>query len=153
MICVLIALKLSRPMSKCKYCEQSWHTSSQCFYKPNKLAKPCKYCKGTSHLSWQCRQNPNRAADIKKKLKRGKVSMQWVKTRRQWFKLNKADYYVCYICGRWLSRNETTLDHIKSRGRHPELRSALDNLAPCCFDCNQKKGSRSLGEMRLEKAA
>jgi 5-methylcytosine-specific restriction endonuclease McrA len=39
---------------------------------------------------------------------------------------------------------ETTLDHIKSRSRHPELRLELSNLAPCCWRCNKEKGSKEL---------
>jgi len=39
-----------------------------------------------------------------------------------------------------------TLDHIKSRSRHPELRYDLDNLTPACYRCNSEKGSRDLEE-------
>lgn len=72
----------------------------------------------------------------------GKVGKKWLATRRQWFKLNPKTYYECNYCGRWLEPNETTLDHVKSRSRHPELRFNLDNLVPACYSCNYKKGSR-----------
>lgn len=49
---------------------------------------------------------------------------------------------ICYICGCALSKRKFTLDHID-----PMCLShnhGLDNLAICCFDCNQAKDSQSL---------
>lgn len=74
--------------------------------------------------------------------------MKWTKTRQDWFRFNWANEYYCYICGKRMTPEETTLDHIKSRSRHPELRYDLTNLAPCCWACNTKKGSKDLEEMR-----
>jgi hypothetical protein len=37
---------------------------------------------------------------------------------------------------------ETTLDHVIPRSRAPELRYDPNNLRPCCWTCNSKKGSR-----------
>jgi 5-methylcytosine-specific restriction endonuclease McrA len=46
-----------------------------------------------------------------------------------------------------MKRAETTLDHVKSRSRHPELRYALTNLRPSCGPCNVMKGSLDLDEL------
>lgn len=79
--------------------------------------------------------------------KMGKVGKKWLETRDRWFEAgNKAPYYKCYICGKLLTRSQLTLDHIKSRSRHPELRYVLKNLAPCCWDCNTAKGSLDIEE-------
>jgi len=71
----------------------------------------------------------------------GKYGRKWLNTRRLWFKENPANFYVCYYCGKVMPQNETTLDHKKSRSRHPELRFELSNLVPSCYWCNYKKGS------------
>ena len=71
----------------------------------------------------------------------GKVGKQWIKTRRKWIYLNPGPW-ECYICGQWLVDYSLTLDHVKSRSRHPELRFELSNLRPCCWQCNYKKGSK-----------
>ncbi len=94
-----------------------------------------------------CYIRPKNRLVPKKKMRRlGKQGIQWHKTRAEWFKANPAVFYACYICGEQLTKRETTLDHIQSRGRHPELRYDLSNLAPCCFKDNQEKGSLSLEE-------
>jgi len=74
--------------------------------------------------------------------KQGKITKKWLTTRKQWFKLHNEPYYTCNYCHKWLTKNETTLDHVKSRSRHPELRFDLDNLVPCCYKCNYEKGSK-----------
>lgn len=86
------------------------------------------------------------------KVKNSKLSKLWLATRRAWFKANEADLYICYLCGKWMLKNETTLDHIQSRSRHPELRFELSNLDTLCYPCNQRKGSLSLDEMRLKQS-
>lgn len=96
----------------------------------------CKFCGKIDHTTFNCYEKP------KAKLKKGKQDKQWVVTRRTWFKANPAEHYTCYICGKWLFPNQVTLDHIKSRGRYPELRYVLSNLAPCCYKCNVDKGSK-----------
>lgn len=74
-------------------------------------------------------------------------------TRAAWFHSHAPDrdgFYTCYICGDKLLPRETTLDHVKSRSRHPELRFEPSNLQPCCWRCNTAKGSRDLDELELE---
>lgn len=80
----------------------------------------------------------------------GKKGKQWLAFRKKWLfnhPPNHEGFYTCYICKRWIKANEVTLDHIKSRSRHPELVFDEDNMRPCCYDCNFKKGSRDLEEI------
>lgn len=120
-------------------------------------SKPCGYCESLNHWPYQCYRNPylkkygwkgSKNFDnpkTRKTLKsRGKGWLIWEKTRKQWFIENAADYYVCYLCRKGLMPYETTLDHIKPRSSHPELREEMSNLAPCCTKCNRDKGSQSL---------
>lgn len=108
------------------------------------VPKPCKYCGSDKHYPYQCFNNPKKHKTLNRN---GKYGKQWLVTRASWFKKHLPDpepypHYVCYICGKWLHPEETTLDHVLSRGRHPELRAAQWNLKPCCFSCNEAKGSK-----------
>lgn len=123
--------------------------------KPAKLPKPCVYCGTIGHSAFQCHKKPKRALQPKSKLvakKRmkplGKQGLKWIETRNLWFSLHPAERYDCYICSVSMAKSETTLDHIQSRGRHPELRYVLSNLAPCCGPCNEAKGSLSIEEYK-----
>jgi 5-methylcytosine-specific restriction endonuclease McrA len=86
--------------------------------------------------------------------KRGPVTKKWIETRDKWLEQNKAEYYICHYCPTRMTRSQLTLDHYKSRGRHPELRFSLKNLVPCCAPCNTAKGSLSGDEyiQRLKEA-
>lgn len=57
------------------------------------------------------------------------------------------DNYTCQYCGRDLSRQEATIDHVtpKSRGGGFEW----TNLVTSCNECNQKKGGRTPKEARM----
>lgn len=133
-----------RPQKPCKYCKKSGHFSFMCGGKP-KAPLFCTNCDWEGHDRMHC---PNR---IKPKT-HGKHYKLWEVTRRRWFKENKADNYTCYLCDKFMFKNETTLDHKLSRGRHPELRYVLSNLAPCCNPCNVDKGSLDEDEYREKKA-
>jgi 5-methylcytosine-specific restriction endonuclease McrA len=118
------------------------------------MAKRCKYCDSLDHTQFYCRLKPRAVIKAKKSpAKVGKYGKQWLITRASWFERNPADHYICYLqispyCLRTMKLKETTLDHIQSRTRHPELRFDLDNLAPCCGPCNELKGSKSLEEVK-----
>lgn len=102
--------------------------------------KPCSHCGGTNHLSIRCFNKKNKAIT-----KQGKHAKLWMETRNEWLQKNASPTgWNCYICNVKLDRYSLTLDHIKSRSRYPELRYDLDNLAPCCWLDNVRKGSRSL---------
>jgi 5-methylcytosine-specific restriction endonuclease McrA len=109
------------------------------------VSKPCKHCGGENHLSFRCFHSPPNW-----KKKQGKTSIQWLQTRRQWFREHKADSYNCYYCGRFLLRNEVELDHYHPRSGNPELRYDLDNLRISCHPCNFDKGSID-GDLYIKK--
>lgn len=78
-------------------------------------------------------------------------------TRNEWIKANatKDGTWECYLkisplCLGSLTIDTLTLDHVKSRSRHPELRFDLNNLKPCCSPCNTHKGSRYVEEMEKQ---
>lgn len=75
----------------------------------------------------------------------GKIGKEWLRVRRKWVKDNPPDhagYYYCYLCGRAMAQPEMTLDHVVPRSRRPDLRFSGDNLRPCCYTCNNSKGSK-----------
>lgn len=110
---------------------------------PKERVLGCKHCGQTGHFQFACRMKPRKPLVAKKPLKkRGKQASKWLATKEKWLEQNKAPYYFCWICNRMLTRSQLTLDHVKSRSRHPELRYSLKNLKPCCWDCNIEKGSR-----------
>lgn len=112
------------------------------------LPKPCKFCGALGHIAFTCRKKPKKPLKVAKKLKpRGKYGQQWIVTRETWFKKNPAEFYICYLCGKRMTPAETTLDHVKSRSRHPELRFNLENLRPACWSCQEVKGSKDLDEL------
>lgn len=80
----------------------------------------------------------------------GPVAAKWMETKNEWFQKNPAAVYICNYCGKEMTKEETTLDHKLSRSRRPDLRFDLDNLVPCCWNDNYKKGSLS-SEEYLEK--
>lgn len=78
-------------------------------------------------------------------IKPGKVSKEWLKTRRAWLKANPPNfegYYECYLCHKWVPAEDITLDHVISRTRAPGRRQDISNLEPCCSKCNSDKGSK-----------
>lgn len=117
------------------------------------MSKRCRYCESIDHTQFYCRLKPRAAIRAKKSPKKiGKYGKQWLITRAQWFEDNPAECYKCYLrispeCQGTMKQKFTTLDHIKSRSRHPELRFVQNNLAPCCGPCNELKGSKDLEQI------
>lgn len=107
----------------------------------------CKFCGAIGHTQFNCKIKPRKPMQRSRMKKMGKHYYAWIETRDRWLEQHKAPYYTCYICGKLLTRSQLTLDHIKSRGRHPELRYELSNLAPCCWECNIAKGSKDIEEI------
>jgi len=124
--------------------------------------KPCKYCEGTNHYPYQCWKNPylkkygwKGSLNYKTYTKvvpkrRSKAIKLWRITRRQWFIDHAQESYECYLCGKYLTPIETTLDHVKPRSGNPSLRYEHENLQPCCWSCNTQKGSMSLEQYRIK---
>lgn len=58
----------------------------------------------------------------------------------------------CQYCARRVSSKQFTLDHV-----NPKCKGGItswDNVITCCYECNQKKGNKTLKEcgMRLSKS-
>lgn len=63
----------------------------------------------------------------------------------------KRDNYTCQYCGKKLSGNELTLDHVYPKSRlGPD---SWENIVACCKYCNQYKANRTPKEagMKLQK--
>lgn len=78
---------------------------------------------------------------------KNKQAKIWLKIRAEWKKQNPPNfqgYYICYLCGTWIPENELTLDHVipKSNAKNYANRHDFNNLKPCCYPCNSKKGSK-----------
>ena len=57
----------------------------------------------------------------------------------------------CAYCGCLLSRDNFTIDHIKSKMRHLKGLHGIDNIEnynPCCGSCNSSKASYTIEEFR-----
>lgn len=113
--------------------------------------RPCKWCGETTHTQFYCRLKRNKPLKVGKPLQSmGKIAKQWVITRETWLLRNPPDkhgMYICHICGDKIWHEAVTLDHIKSRSRHPELRFTMSNLAPAHWECNMDKGSKDMDEL------
>lgn len=106
----------------------------------------CKICNKKAYSEYCMQHKPRKPLPLPKKpiKKRGKVANEWDKARAKWFRENPYDNFICYICGKYMTRQETTLDHVIPRSRAPHLRYAQENLQTCCWSCNNSKGSMVL---------
>lgn len=69
-------------------------------------------------------------------------SSDWLRFRRHWLNDNPPSdnhCYLCGICGKWVSEEEVTLDHINPR--RADNMFQYDNIQPAHRYCNYKKGS------------
>src|SRR5579863_2101593 len=55
--------------------------------------------------------------------------------------------YLCFYCGKELSRKKKTRDHMQPKSRNGS--SQPRNIVDACRKCNQLKGSLTLEEFRL----
>ena len=110
----------------------------------------CREC-GASYKQYNTTQRLcnkcfyNKYAKPKKPLKRrGKIADRWVEVRNDWIQKNSdgTGVWNCYLCGKILTINNLTLDHVIPRSARPDLRFEHSNLKPCCYSCNIKKGSK-----------
>jgi 5-methylcytosine-specific restriction endonuclease McrA len=72
--------------------------------------------------------------------------IRYVRRKKSGVKFSRQNIYArdknqCQYCGRKLSSEELTYDHLipKSRGGKTEW----TNIVTCCMDCNRKKGGRT----------
>ncbi len=118
--------------------------------------RPCKYCGQKTHTSLQCHSKPRKPLKNKKHINRiGPVAAKWAETRSAWIQANPPvdGYWECYLrispmCLGVVDIYSLTLDHVKPRSTHTELRNELANLRPSCAPCNAEKGSRELEKLR-----
>lgn len=69
----------------------------------------------------------------------------WIRAKKRWFKENEPNfqgYYECYLCHKWVPKEEITIDHVIPRSRRPDLVTDQSNLRACCWTCNGEKGSK-----------
>ncbi len=59
-------------------------------------------------------------------------------------KIFERDKYLCYKCGKQLSRFNATLDHIQPVSESGD--NSFDNLATCCFSCNSKRRATPISD-------
>ena len=60
----------------------------------------------------------------------------------------KRDEYTCQYCGKKLSANELTLDHVYPKSRlGPDT---WENIVACCKECNQYKANRTPKEAGMK---
>jgi len=110
---------------KCDTCGSNFHYTSMCPRNQKPLARtPLK--RSTKPIAKIGKQGKKTAAAVAK----------WKKTQTP----NHEGYFICYICKRWIPY--LVAEHVKSKARHPELRTDLNNLKPTCDDCNRLKGSK-----------
>ena len=60
----------------------------------------------------------------------------------------KRDDYTCQYCGKKLSYNEITLDHVFPKSRFGP--DSWENIVVCCKDCNQYKANRTPKEAGMK---
>ena len=59
-------------------------------------------------------------------------------------KIFERDKYLCYKCGKQLTRFNATLDHIQPVSENGD--NSFDNLTTCCFSCNSKRGATPVSD-------
>lgn len=57
------------------------------------------------------------------------------------------DSYACLYCGVQPGSEELTYDHVLPRSRGGK--TTWENIATCCWDCNEKKADRTPDEARM----
>lgn len=139
--------KITLPV--CPFCGAvAKHYGYQCRDNPK---NKCSYCGGSDHTSIMCQRKPRRP--IRKEAE--KTTARRTATSREWFRLNPPDakgLWYCYLriapnCPHKLTRSTITLEHVKSKVRHPELKYDVTNLKPACSPCNKLKGSLDVEEL------
>jgi len=60
-------------------------------------------------------------------------------------KIFERDNYLCYKCGKQLTRFSATLDHIQPISEGGD--NSYDNLVTACLHCNSKRGAKPLIEV------
>lgn len=113
------------------------------------MAKSCKWCGSTEHTQFYCPRKPRTPIKTNKlPAKIGRVGKKTNAAVAKWSrgqKPNHQGYYICYMCGAWITYLRA--EHVKSKVRRPDLRAEPSNFKPTCDPCNEKKRSKDLEEM------
>lgn len=126
------------------------HYGYQC---PKNPKNNCKYCGSSTHTTLMCLNKPR----VPIRQESEKARSKRTATSREWYRLNPPDEngtWICYLqisprCPRILTRSTITLEHVKSKVRHPELKYDVNNLKPACEFCNKLKGSLDLEDLPM----
>lgn len=129
----------------------------------------CKECgnpfiqfNGFQRLCFDCtllhqKQNTRKQVRKTKLIGKGKKTEIWLEVDRpKWFRNHPPThegYYECYLgisprCLVYMTKSQTTLDHVKARSSNPGKRRKQQNLKPACAFCNSLKSSIPLSRIK-----
>jgi 5-methylcytosine-specific restriction endonuclease McrA len=119
--------------------------------------KECSYCGGEGHTAFLCYQR-RKTDHLKRSKLRPESKASNTKRailRNTFFANNPPDDkggYTCYLqispaCPKWLAKEDVTLEHMRTRARHPELKYEVSNIAVSCQPCNKLKGHLDIDQL------
>jgi 5-methylcytosine-specific restriction endonuclease McrA len=71
-----------------------------------------------------------------------KKEIDYYNVRENRFKIFERDKYLCYKCGKQLTRFSATLDHIQPVSKGGD--NSFDNLVTACLHCNSRRGAQPI---------
>ena len=71
-----------------------------------------------------------------------KKEVDYYNVRENRFKIFERDKYLCYKCGKQLTRFSATLDHIQPVSKGGD--NSFDNLVTACLHCNSRRGAQPI---------
>jgi DNA-directed RNA polymerase subunit RPC12/RpoP len=71
-----------------------------------------------------------------------KKEVDFYNVRENRIKIFERDKYICYKCGKQLTRFSTTLDHIQPVSKGGD--NSYDNLVTACLHCNSRRGAQPI---------
>ena len=71
-----------------------------------------------------------------------KKEVDYYNVRENRIKIFERDKYLCYKCGKQLTRFSATLDHIQPVSKGGD--NSYDNLVTACLHCNSRRGSQPI---------
>jgi hypothetical protein len=78
-----------------------------------------------------------------------KKEVDFYNVRENRFKIFERDKYLCYKCGKQLTRFSATLDHIQPVSKGGD--NSYENLVTACLHCNSKRGAQPIMDTLTEK--
>lgn len=73
-----------------------------------------------------------------------KKELDFYNIKENRLKIFERDGFVCYKCGKQLTRFSATLDHVEPISEGGD--NSYDNLITCCLHCNSRKGARPVSD-------